>query len=145
MSRVLPTVVIVGRPNVGKSTLFNRITGQRRSIVGDEPGITRDRIHGFATHQGRRFELIDTGGIVVSEADYIPTKILGQAKVALKEASQVLFIVDGRGEIPASDIKLAALLIKTDKPFSLVINKCDTGAKEDQIHDFYSLGIENIF
>jgi GTPase len=137
--------VIVGRPNVGKSTLFNRITGQRRSIVGDEPGITRDRIHGFATHERRRFELIDTGGVVVSDADYIPSQILAQARVALEQAAQVIFIVDGRSEITASDRELAAMLRKVGKPVSLVVNKCDTGAKEDLIHDFYSLGIKDIF
>lgn len=137
--------MIVGRPNVGKSTLFNRITGQRRSIVGDEPGITRDRIHGFATHEGRRFELIDTGGVVVSDADYIPKQILAQARVALEQASQVIFIVDGRSELTASDRELAAMLRKIGKPVSLVVNKCDTGAKEDLIHDFYSLGIKDIF
>src|ERR1700743_1453792 len=111
-----PTVVIVGRPNVGKSTLFNRITGQRRAIVGDEPGITRDRIHGSATHEGRRFELIDTGGIVVDDADYIPAQILAQARMALDQASQVIFLVDGRAEITASDRELAAMLRKVGKP-----------------------------
>src|ERR1700761_7138308 len=95
------SVVIVGRPNVGKSTLFNRITGQRRSIVGDEPGITRDRIHGQAAHGGKRFELVDTGGVVVSDADYIPSQILQQANVALEKANQIIFLVDGRGEITA--------------------------------------------
>jgi GTP-binding protein len=144
-SNELPAVVIVGRPNVGKSTVFNRITGQRRSIVGDEPGITRDRIHGFATHEGRKFELIDTGGVVVSDADYIPKQILAQARVALEQAAQVIFIVDGRSEITASDRELAAMLRKIGKPVSLVVNKCDTGAKEDLIHDFYSLGIKDIF
>src|SRR5665213_494937 len=140
-----PTVVIVGRPNVGKSTLFNRITGQRRSIVGDEPGITRDRIHGSATHEGRRFELIDTGGIVVSDSDYIPSQILSQARVALERASHVIFMVDGRAEITASDRELAAMLRKTGKPVSLVVNKADTSAKDNLIHDFYSLGIKDIF
>ena len=108
MPNETPTVVIVGRPNVGKSTLFNRITGQRRSIVGDEPGITRDRISRLANYEGRRFELIDTGGIVVSDADYIPSQILKQAQVALEQASQVIFLVDGRSEITASDRELAA-------------------------------------
>src|ERR1700683_5352154 len=97
--KAIPAVVIVGRPNVGKSTLFNRITGQRRSIVGDEPGITGDRIQGPATHEGRRFDLIDTGGVVVSDEDYIPSQILAQARVALEQASQVIFLVDGRSEI----------------------------------------------
>jgi len=145
MSNEIPAVVIVGRPNVGKSTLFNRITGQRRSIVGDEPGITRDRIHGYATHDGKKFELIDTGGVVVSDADFIPSQILLQARVALEQASQVIFLVDGRSEITASDRELAALLRKTGKPVSLVVNKCDTGKKDDLIHDFYSLGIKDIF
>ena len=100
-SRSLPTVVIVGRPNVGKSTLFNRITGKRRAIVGDEPGITRDRIEGIADHKGRRFELIDTGGIVVQDSDYIPSQILKQARVALKRAAHIIFLIDGRAEITA--------------------------------------------
>jgi GTP-binding protein len=142
---VVPAVVIVGRPNVGKSTLFNRITGQRRSIVGDEPGITRDRIHGFATHEGRKFELIDTGGVVVSDADYIPSQILAQARVALEQASQVIFLVDGRSEITASDRELAAMLRKVGKPVTVVVNKCDTGKKEDLAYDFYLLGFKDIF
>ena len=140
-----PTVVIVGRPNVGKSTLFNRITGQRRSIVGDEPGITRDRISGTATHQGRRFELIDTGGIVVSDADYIPSQILAQARVALETASQVIFLVDGRAEITGPDRELASMLRKLGKPVSLVVNKVDTGKNENLITDFYRLGIADVF
>jgi len=140
-----PTVVIVGRPNVGKSTLFNRITRQRRSIVGDEPGITRDRISGEAEHDGRHFELIDTGGIVVSDADYIPGQILAQARVALEKASQVIFLVDGRGEITGSDRELAAMLRKLGKPVTLVVNKADTGAKDSLAYDFYSLGIQDIY
>src|SRR3954467_15553178 len=92
----LPSIVIVGRPNVGKSTLFNAITGQRRSIVGDEPGITRDRIYGAAEHRNRRFELIDTGGIVPNDAELIPSEILRQARVALEHAKHILFVIDGR-------------------------------------------------
>ena len=145
MSNEIPAIVIVGRPNVGKSTLFNRITGERRSIVGDEPGITRDRIHGYATHEGKRFELVDTGGIVVDDAEYIPSQILAQARVALERASQVIFLIDGRSEITASDRELAALLHKTGKPVTLVVNKCDTGEKESLVHNFYSLGIKDIF
>src|ERR1700681_3334646 len=110
MSNAIPTVVIVGRPNVGKSTLFNRITGQRRAIVGDEPGITRDRMHAFAEHDGRRFEVIDTGGIVVHDQDYIPSQILHQAEFALSTASQIIFLVDGRAEITGSDRDLATML-----------------------------------
>src|SRR5689334_24345970 len=118
MSQALPTVVIVGRPNVGKSTLFNRITGQRRAIVGDEPGITRDRIHGFAEYLGRRFELIDTGGIVVNDQEYIPSQILAQAQVALANASHIVFLVDGRSEITGADRDLAQMLLRLGKPVS---------------------------
>src|SRR5512138_1065965 len=102
MSDALPTVVIVGRPNVGKSTLFNRITGQRRAIVGDEPGITRDRIHGFAEYSGRRFEVIDTGGIVPDDSEYIPAQILKQAREAMDRASHIILLVDGRAEITST-------------------------------------------
>ncbi len=145
MPNELPAIVIVGRPNVGKSTLFNRITGQRRAIVGDEPGITRDRLSGIGTHEGRRFELIDTGGIVVSDAEYIPSQILKQAKVALEKAHHVIFVVDGRSEISSADLELASMLRKLGKPTTLCVNKADTGAKEALVHDFYSLGIKDIF
>jgi GTP-binding protein len=145
MSNAIPTVVIVGRPNVGKSTLFNRITGQRRAIVGDEPGITRDRLHGQAEHQGRRFELIDTGGIVVEDQDYIPAQILHQAEVALRKASHIIFLVDGRAEITGSDRDLARMLIKLGKPVSIAVNKVDTVEREGLAHEFYSLGIADIF
>ncbi len=141
----IPAVVIVGRPNVGKSTFFNRVTGERRSIVGDEPGITRDRIHGHAQHDGKPFELIDTGGIVVSDADYIPSQILSQARVALDQAAHVIFLVDGRADITASDRELATMLRKTGKPVTVVVNKCDTGKLEDQIHDFHSLGFRDMY
>src|SRR5437868_10351788 len=119
MPNETPTVVIVGRPNVGKSTLFNRITGERRAIVGNEPGITRDRIHALANYEGRRFELIDTGGIVVSDADYIPGQILKQARVALDRASHIVFLVDGRSEISRADRELAEMLRKLGKPVSV--------------------------
>src|SRR6185312_2422198 len=116
----------------------------RRSIVGDEPGITRDRISGEANFEGRRFELVDTGGIVVSDADYIPSQILKQAKVALQEASRIIFVVDGRSEITSADRELAELLRKTGKPITLAVNKIDTGVNEALIHDFYSLGIPDM-
>src|SRR5579862_5586360 len=145
MSRSTPTVAIVGRPNVGKSTLFNRITGQRRAIVGDEPGITRDRLHGEAEHDGRRFELIDTGGIVVDDSEYIPGQILKQARVALEDAAHIIFLVDGRGEITAPDRDLARMLLRLGKPVSLAVNKADTAARESLAHDFYSLGIRDVF
>jgi GTP-binding protein len=145
MSAAIPTVVIVGRPNVGKSTLFNRITGQRRAIVGDEPGITRDRIHGTAEHDGRRFELIDTGGIVVADQEYIPAQILRQADFALHKAAHIIFLIDGRAEITGSDRDLAQMLQRLGKPVSLAVNKIDTAGKLDLAHEFYELGIGNVF
>ena len=135
----------MGRPNVGKSTLFNRITGQRRAIVGDEPGITRDRIHGFAEHDGRRFEVIDTGGIVVDDQEYIPAQILHQAEVALAEASQIILLVDGRAEITAPDRDLARMLQRLGKPVTLAVNKADTRDRYDLVGEFYELGIADIY
>src|SRR5215472_16230445 len=145
MPQATPTVVIVGRPNVGKSTLFNRITGQRRAIVGDEPGMTRDRIYGSAEHDGRRFELIDTGGIVVDDQEYIPSQILRQAEVALADASHIIFLVDGRAEITAADRDLARMLQRLGKPVSLAVNKADTAARYDLANEFYELGIPDVF
>ena len=144
-SKALPTVVIVGRPNVGKSTLFNRITGQRRAIVGDESGITRDRIERITDHKGRRFELIDTGGIVVQDSDYIPSQILKQARTALKQAAHIIFLIDGRSEITGSDRDLAQMLLKLGRPVSLAVNKIDTQERENLAHEFYSLGLSNLF
>src|SRR5437868_255216 len=145
MSQGTPTVVIVGRPNVGKSTLFNRITGKRRSIVGNEPGITRDRIHGLAECNGRHFEVIDTGGIVPDDSEYIPAQILKQAQVALERASHIILLVDGRSELAAPDRDLARMLLRTGKPVSLAVNKADSSKQEGIAHDFYSLGIREIF
>src|ERR1017187_8169492 len=145
MSQTLPTVVIVGRPNVGKSTLFNRITAERRAIAGDEPDLPRDRLHGLTDYRGRRFQLIDTGAIVVDDAEYIPSQILKQARFALDSAAHIIFLVDGRAEITAPDRDLARMLLRLGRPISLAVNKADTGAREDLAHDFYSLGIRDIF
>jgi GTPase len=140
-AETLPAVVIVGRPNVGKSTLFNAIIGDRRSIVGDEPGITRDRIYGEANYRGKRFVLIDTGGIVPDDDAHIPTEILKQARVALEDAAHILFVIDGRTEITASDRDLAKLLRPLDKPLTLVVNKIDSPVRENLVPEFYSLGL----
>jgi GTPase len=141
----LPVVVIVGRPNVGKSTLFNAILGQRRSIVGDEPGITRDRIQGEASYLGRKFELIDTGGIIPNDAEMIPTEILKQARVALEEAAQIIFLIDGRTEITGADRDLAKLLRKLGKPVTLAVNKIDATSREGLAHEFHSLGFRDLY
>ncbi len=141
----LPSVVIVGRPNTGKSTFFNAILRHRRSIVGDEPGITRDRIQGEAEHRGKKFELIDTGGIIPNDAELIPSQILKQARVALETATQVIFLIDGRTEITGADRDLAAMLRKLGKPVTLVVNKIDSPRREDLTHEFHSLGFEHVF
>src|ERR1700733_2745057 len=141
----LPSVVIVGRPNVGKSTLFNAIIGQRRSIVGDEPGITRDRIYGEATYRGRKFDLIDTGGIILNDEEMIPTQILKQARMAFEEASHVIFLIDGRSEITGVDRDLARMLHKLGKPVSVAVNKIDSPKREALTHEFHSLGFKHLF
>ncbi len=140
-----PTVVIVGRPNVGKSTLFNRITRSRRAIVGDEPGITRDRIHLETEWKGRPFELIDTGGMMFGETAEFPVLIGGQVRVAIDSAAHLIFLVDGRSEISETDRDLADLLRRTGKPVSLVVNKCDTPEKRVLAAGFYELGFRDVF
>jgi GTPase len=140
-----PIVAIVGRPNVGKSTLFNRIVGSRRAIVGDEPGITRDRLYSEAEWLGRRFRVVDTGGILPEEKDLIPAEIFRQARVALDEASAIVLVVDGRSELAAPDLELARLLRKTGKPLFLAVNKIDTDKQSDLIGDFHRLGIAEMF
>jgi GTPase len=144
-SEALPTLVIVGRPNVGKSTLFNAILGDRRSIVGNESGMTRDRIYGEAEYGGKRFGLIDTGGIIPHDDALIPTEILKQAHIALDLASHILYVIDGRTEITAADRDLLKLLRPLNKPLSLVVNKIDAQSRENLVHEFYSLGLGDVF
>jgi GTPase len=140
----LPTLVIVGRPNVGKSTLFNRLIGRRRAIVGDEPGITRDRLYGEAEWNGRRMRVIDTGGIIPEDKQLIPAEIFRQAKVALEEANAIVMVVDGRTEMAAPDMELSRLLLRTGKPLFLAVNKMDTVNMEAQAEEFHRLGIRNL-
>ena len=144
-SASLPTVAIVGRPNVGKSTLFNRILGSRRAIVGDEPGITRDRLYGEAEWRGHALRIVDTGGIIPEEKEFIPSEIFRQAKVALEEAGAVIMVVDGRSEIAAPDLELARLLNRTGKPLFLAINKIDTDKQQALVGEFHRLGIRKLF
>jgi GTP-binding protein len=141
----LPTVAIVGRPNVGKSTLFNRIIRRRRAIVGDEPGITRDRIYGEAEWLGRHFRLVDTGGIIPDDDALIPAEIFRQARVALAEADAVIMVVDGRTELAAPDLELARLLQRTGKRLFLAVNKIDTPKLDVYAEEFYRLGIGDLF
>src|ERR1035437_4422440 len=112
----LPLVAIVGRPNVGKSTLFNRLTRSRRSIVGDEPGITRDRIYAVVDWGGRNARLVGTGGVLPSDQEFIPAEIFRQAKVAFDEAAAVVMVVDGRTELAAPDLDLGRLRLHLGKP-----------------------------
>jgi GTPase len=139
-----PVFAIVGRPNVGKSTLFNRLTGSRRSIVGDEPGITRDRIYGEVEWNGNVARLVDTGGIIPDDEALIPTEIFRQARVALEEAQAIVMVVDGRTLLASPDIDLARLLQKTGKPLFLAVNKIDTEALDAGAENFRRLGIKNL-
>jgi GTP-binding protein len=139
------TIAIVGRPNVGKSTLFNRLTGSRRAIVGDEPGITRDRLYGEGEWRGRPLRLVDTGGIIPDDVDFIPAEIFRQAKVALDQSAAMVMVVDGRTELAAPDLELARLLIKSGKPLFLAINKIDTEKQGALSGEFHRLGIRNVF
>jgi GTPase len=138
---VAGTLAIVGRPNVGKSTLFNRLVGSRRAIVGDEPGITRDRLYGEAEWLGRKLRVIDTGGIIPDEKEIIPAEIFHQARVALHEADAIVMVVDGRTELAAPDIDLVRLLMRTGKPLLLAVNKIDTLQMEPYAEEFRKLGI----
>jgi len=139
-----PVFAIVGRPNVGKSTLFNRLTGSRRSIVGDEPGITRDRIYGEVEWAGRTARIVDTGGIVPDDEAVIPAEIFRQARTALDEADAIVMVVDGRTELASPDIDLARLLLRSGKPLFLAVNKIDVEALDASAENFRQLGIKNL-
>ncbi len=138
-----PLVAIVGRPNVGKSTLFNKIAGKRIAIVEDTPGVTRDRIYADADWLNYRFTLIDTGGIEPESDDIIAKQMRRQAELAIETANVIIFIVDGRAGITAADEEVAEMLRRSKKPIVLVVNKVDHPKFEDSIYDFYALGIGN--
>lgn len=136
-----PLVAIVGRPNVGKSTLFNKIAGKRIAIVEDTPGVTRDRIYADADWLNYKFTLIDTGGIEPESEDIIAKQMRRQAELAIDTANVIIFIVDGRAGITAADEEVAEMLRRSKKPIVLVVNKIDHPKFEDSVYDFYSLGI----
>jgi GTPase len=140
----LPLIAVCGRPNVGKSTLFNRLTGSRRSIVGDEPGITRDRIYGEIEWMGQAARIVDTGGVVPDDEALIPSEIFRQAQVALEEANAIVMVVDGRTELASPDLELARLLLRGGKPVFLAVNKMDTEAMQVQAENFRRLGFRNV-
>jgi GTP-binding protein len=143
--KLSPLVAIVGRPNVGKSTLFNHLTGSRRAIVGDEPGITRDRLYGEVEWRGHEFRVVDTGGIVPDDKDFIPSEIFRQARVAFEEAAAIVMVVDARTEIAGPDRELARLLARTGKPLFLAVNKMDSDKQDGLLDEFHVLGMRNMF
>jgi GTPase len=143
--RLTPLVAIVGRPNVGKSTLFNRLIGERRSIVGNEPGITRDRIYGEVEWNGVTFSLIDTGGIVPDDDAVIPVNIFKQAGVAIEEAQVLIWVVDARSGVTQLDQELAGLLRATGKKIVVAANKVDSAALESERGEFYQFGFDEVF
>lgn len=137
-----PVVALVGRPNVGKSTIFNRLVGKKISIIEDTPGVTRDRIYGNCTFNNYQFHLIDTGGIDISE-EHFNDEIKVQAELAIDEADVVLFVVDGKEGLTTNDFVVRDLLIKSNKKVIVVINKTDSKLFKDHLYDFYELGFDN--
>ncbi len=145
MGTKLPTVVIVGRPNVGKSTLFNRIAGRRIAVVQDTPGVTRDRLYADCAHKNRRFQLVDTGGILFGDEDPLIEQIRVQAEVALAEADVVLFMVDAGEGLNAADWDLADRLRGFERPIYVVPSKADNPDRDLQSGEFHALGIGEVF
>ena len=136
------TIALVGRPNVGKSTIFNRIIGKKISIIEDTPGVTRDRIYGDATYNNHKFYLIDTGGIDLENTDF-NTEIKVQAELAIDEADVVIFVVDGKEGLTTNDYEVRDMLRKTDKKVIVAINKIDSKESKEHLYDFYELGLDN--
>lgn len=141
---VLPVVAIVGRPNVGKSTLFNRIAGERIAIVEDKPGITRDRIYTQGDWTGKRFHLIDTGGLEFGADDALMEHVRHQVELAVDEADVIIFVVDGREGLMPSDEEVATWLHRSNKPVVLAVNKADNRRLREEMYEFYSLGFDEV-
>lgn len=139
----MQTVCLVGKPNVGKSSIFNRLIKENKSIIMDTPGVTRDRIYGKVEYNNKRFHLIDTGGISFGDDDF-QKDILAQATLAIDEADLVLFVVDGIEDIDASDRKVAEILHRTSKPVIVVVNKLDNDKRKDNLYNFYELGFSEL-
>jgi GTP-binding protein len=139
---ITPLVAIIGRPNVGKSTLFNRLTGSRKAIVGDEPGITRDRMYGEVDWKATTFRLVDTGGIVPDDEAIIPANIFKQASQAIREAGAIIWVVDSRAGVTPLDEELAVLLRNTGKPVFIGANKAESKKVEDEAMEFHRFGFE---
>ncbi|MFW5889232.1 MAG: ribosome biogenesis GTPase Der [Bacillota bacterium] len=141
---MLPIVAIVGRPNVGKSTLFNRIVEKRVAITDDLPGVTRDRIYSKATWLNREFRIIDTGGIEISDAPFL-TEIKAQAEIAIDEADVIIFTVNGKEGLLPGDKDIMEMLYNSHKPIIVAVNKVDNPKHQEAIYDFYELGATNVF
>ena len=139
------TVAIIGRPNVGKSTLFNRILGRRQAIVQDMPGVTRDRHSAEAEYRGRPFRLIDTGGLVPTSPDQMFALIREQSRLAIDEADALIFVLDGRDGLSSADREIMDLLRKSGNPLFLAVNKIDTPKSEPLVADFYAMGVEELY
>ena len=141
MNSGLPVIVLVGRPNVGKSTLFNRFTGTRDALVADFPGLTRDRQYGYGSFEERRFVVVDTGGLMPESADPLAALAEDQAQMALEDATHILFLTDAQSGRHGSDSEIAKLLRKTGKPITLLVNKAEGLNKPTAVSDFYALGL----
>ena len=137
------TVCLIGRPNTGKSSLFNRLVNEKRAIVADTPGVTRDRLYGVVNYKDKSFSLIDTGGIDLENATF-NDNIRMQAELAMDEADVIVFVVDGREDITLNDLAVRDMLLRTDKKVIVALNKIDDKAHEDNIYNYYELGFENI-
>ena len=137
-----PVVAVVGRPNVGKSTLFNKLIGQRLSIVDDTPGVTRDRIYGECEWKNRKFSLVDTGGIEPDSSDVILSQMRMQAQLAIDAADVIILVTDVRTGLVATDADIAAMLLKSGRPVIVCVNKCDSiGDPPADFYEFYNLGL----
>jgi len=144
-ARRSPVLAIVGRPNVGKSTLFNKLLGERKAIVDDSPGVTRDRNYGEAEWAGRKFQLIDTGGLNIDAEGGLEESVQKQSRLALREADVILFLFDGKGGLNPLDREAVGLLRKEDKPVLFAVNKIDSRQRADNLYEFYALGIDPLF
>ena len=144
-SAPLPTVAIIGRPNVGKSTLFNRILGKKTAIVDDVPGVTRDRNYAEANYRNRPFRLVDTGGLEPSASEGMMALIKRQSELAIAEADILVLLMDGRTGVMPQDLEVVRLLRGTTKPLFIAVNKVDTPKVETLVADFYQLGVEQLF
>jgi GTP-binding protein len=145
MAMTKPLVAIVGRQNVGKSTLFNRIVGERIAIVEDVPGTTRDRLYAAAEWQGRAFTLVDTGGLALDSEDSLLARVRAQAELAIAEADVIILVADVLSGVTADDAELAKMLRRTSKPILLCVNKADSESRRLDTNDFYSLGLGEVF